>query len=108
MSNFGLTAQQLAVICALSNGATMTAAAEEAGVHRNTIYNWLHNLLPFQQALNDAQYTRSLLFREKMEDLADRAINAINEILTNPKTPPGVRLKAALAILQTAATPPAP
>ena len=54
MFDYGLSTQQLAVICALSSGATMTAAAEEAGVHRNTITNWLRNLFPFQQALAGA------------------------------------------------------
>ena len=108
MFDFGLSTQQLTVISALSNGATMTAAAQEAGVHRNTIIHWLRNLLPFQQALNDAQYTRALLFREKIEDLVDLAIQTIQSILADPTTPPSVRLKAALTIVQTATTPPAP
>jgi len=47
--DFGLSHQQLAVICALSGGATAIAAAEQAGVHRNTINNWRRNSPPFQK-----------------------------------------------------------
>ena len=108
MFDYGLTQQQLAVISALSNGATMAAAAEQAGVHRNTINNWRRNSLPFQQALADAQYDRALYFREKMEDLVDLATEALHAILTDPKTSPSVRLRAALAVLNQAAIPPAP
>jgi transposase-like protein len=108
MSDYGLSPQQLAVICALSTGATMTAAAEQAGVHRNTINNWRRNLLYFQHALADAQYDRACHFREKTEDLLDLAIETIRNILNDPKAPPSVRLKAALAIVATATTPPPP
>jgi transposase-like protein len=100
--------QQLAVICALSSGATATEAADQAGVHRNTISNWRRNALPFQYAFAHAQYDRALFYREKAEALADLAIQTIQQILTDPNAPAGVRLKAALTILQTASTPPEP
>ena len=108
MTDLVLSTQQLTVICALSNGATMADAADEACVHRNTIANWRRNYLPFQHALAHAQYDRALLFREKAEALADLAIQTIQSILVDPKASAGVRLKAALAILQTASTPPEP
>jgi transposase-like protein len=108
MTDLVLSSQQLTVISALSSGATMTDAAEEAGVHRNTIANWRRNFLPFEHALAHAQYDRALLFREKAEALADLAIQTIQAILVDPKASAGVRLKAALAILQTASTPPEP
>jgi transposase-like protein len=108
MTDSGLSTQQLAVICALSSGATSTDAAAQAGVHRNTIANWRRNLLPFQYALANAQYDRALFFREKMEDQADAAIQTIQQILTDPKAPASVRLRAALAVMATASTPPEP
>ena len=108
MLDYGLSQQQLAVICALSSGATLTDAAQQAGVHRNTINNWRRNLLPFQQALSDAQYDRALYFREKMENLADQAVETIRDILDNPEAPASVRLRAALAVMQTATAPPPP
>ena len=106
--DYGITAQQLAVICALSGGASLTAAAAEAGVHRNTVHNWRRNSHYFQQALSEAQYDRALHFREKAEALADLALKTIQDLLTDPKTPASVRLRAALAIIQTAVTPPEP
>jgi outer membrane biosynthesis protein TonB len=108
VTDYGLTPQQLVVICALSSGATAAAAAEEAGVHRNTIANWRRNIPPFQTAFAHAQYDRALFFREKMETLVDLALQSIQQILADPKTAPSVRLKAALAILNAAATAPQP
>jgi len=108
MSDYGLSVQQLDVINALSRGASMSDAADEAGIHRNTIAVWRRNSLPFQHALADAQYDRALLFRERAEAAADLAFATIHEILADPSTPPSVRLKAALAIIQLATTPPPP
>jgi len=108
MTDYGLTPQQFTVICALSNGATAADAAEQAGVHRNTIANWRRNTLPFQYALAHAQYDRALLFREKAEALADLAIENIRKILTDPEAPAAIRLRASLSILQIVSTPPEP
>ena len=108
MIDYALSQQQIAVISALSTGATVTTAAEQAGVHRNTIANWRRNILPFQYALAHAQYDRALYFREKIEDLVDTAIQSVQQILADPGASPSVRLRAALAILQTASTPPEP
>ena len=47
-----LSSKQLTVISALSSGATMTDAAEEVCITRNTIHHWLRNWPPFQQTLN--------------------------------------------------------
>lgn len=108
MTDFGLSPQQLSVICALSSGVTTTTAAQEAGIHRNTVSNWRRNSLPFQHALADAHYDRALYYREKLEDLVDLAIETLRESLTDPNTPASVRQRAALAIITTAITPPPP
>jgi hypothetical protein len=108
MIDYALTPQQLAVICALSSGATMTHAAQEAGVHRNTLANWRRNQIPFQYAFAHAQYDRALFYREQAEAQVDQAFQTINHLLADPKTPASVRLKAALALIQLATTPPAP
>ena len=106
MTDYGLSSKQIAVICALSSGATMTDAAEQAGIHRNTIPNWRRNDLAFQYAIAHAQYDRALLFREKAEALIDLAVQTLQQILTDPKAPAGVRLKAALAVIELASKPP--
>jgi hypothetical protein len=106
--DYALSAQQLAVICALSSGATTTGAAHASDIHRNTINNWRRNSLPFQRALADAQYDKALLYREKLEELFDQAILALQAILLDPKASASVRLKAALSITQMAIKPPEP
>jgi hypothetical protein len=108
MTDYGLSSQQLAVICSLSSGATMTAAAEASQIHRNTIASWRRNCLPFQHAFAHAQYDRALYYREKLEELAGLAIQNLQAILTDPDASAAVRLKAALAVIQAVTTPPAP
>src|SRR5580704_7756090 len=108
MTDYGLSPQQLDVINALSSGATMTSAADQAGIHRNTIANWRRNSLQFQYALSHAQYDQALLVRERIEAHVDLAVQTLHQILTDPQAPPSVRLKAALAVIPAASTPPLP
>jgi hypothetical protein len=108
VSDFRLSTQQIDVICALSTGATTAAAAERAGVHRNTVLNWRRNSLPFVYGLANAQYDRALHFRERMEAEFDLAIECLRQILADPKAPASVRLKAALAVVNLATTQPDP
>ena len=93
-------------IAAISNGASLTAAAALVGVHRNTVNYWRRSNEFFRAALLHAQYDRALLHREHAEALADTALTTVREILTNKDAAPSVRLRAALAILETASTPP--
>ena len=108
MFDYGLSPKQTQVIDALSSGATLTDAAAQVGVHRNTVALWRRNLIDFQSALAHAQYDRALYYREKSEALADLAIDALRRALTDDNTPPATRVRAALAILKTISTPPEP
>src|SRR4029077_17583380 len=108
MTDYGLSPKQIEVIDALSSGVNFSAAAGQAGVHRNTIAAWRRNHLPFQHALAHAQYDRALQFREKTEELADLAIAALRKILSDPATPPSVLLRAAIPVMTTVSTPPEP
>lgn len=101
-----LSPVQEQVLAAIAAGASTTAAAAQAGVHRNTVANWRRSSQIFQSALAQAHYDRALQVHELAVALAGDAVAAIQSILNDPKTPPSVRLKAALAILQQAATPP--
>jgi hypothetical protein len=96
----------LQVINALSEGVNSTDAAAQAGVHRNTIAHWRRNYLPFRESLAHAQYDRAIFFREKAEELVDLAFETLRDLLSDPKTSPPVRLRAALFILEKATTPP--
>ena len=103
---FNLTAQQLQVVDALSNGATLTDAAAQAGIHRNTIANWRRNSDGFPEALTHAHHDRALLYRDRAVELADLAFEALRKVLTNPESSPGALLRAATFIIDKVATPP--
>ena len=102
---FQLTQQQFEVIDALSHGATMTEAAAQAGIHRNTIANW-RNSPDFREALAIAHHDRAVLYRDRAVDLADLAFEAIRTVLTDPNTSPSTRLRAAIFIIDKVSTPP--
>jgi hypothetical protein len=102
---FHLTLQQLQVVDALSNGATLTDAAAQAGIHRNTIANW-RNSDDFRAALASANHDRAVLYRDRAIDLADLAFEALRNVLTDPKSSPSIRLRAAIFIIDKASWPP--
>jgi transposase-like protein len=103
---FGLSDPQQRAIAAISSGHSTTDAARQLDVHRNTIHYWRRTNPSFRDALTHALYDRALFHREHAEALAPAAIDTIKAILDDPKAAPSVRLRAALAILQTATTPP--
>jgi hypothetical protein len=102
MNDLPLSTQQFQVIGALSSGANLTEAAAQAGVHRNTVANWRGSSPRFQQALADLESDRAVIFRDRAHQLADLAFDSLREVLTDPKSSPSVRLKAAIFIIQTA------
>lgn len=104
--SISLTAVQNQVIATLAGGASLSDAAAQAGIHRNTIANWRRASPEFRAELAQALYDRALLVREQAEALASDALTTIREILTDSKAPASVRLRAALAILQLVSTPP--
>jgi hypothetical protein len=103
-----LTPQQLQVVDALSSGATLTGAAAQAGVHRNTIANWRRDSVDFREALAHAHHDRAALYRDRAVDLADLAFEALRKVLANPESSPSALLRAATFIIDKIATPPVP
>jgi transposase-like protein len=88
------------VAAALALGKSVTAAARDAGIHRTTIHHWQRTSKEFCTAVEQArrEFTESL--RDDMLDLARAAVRTLQYLLSNPETPPAVRLKAALAVLE--------
>jgi len=99
-----LSASQQQVLALIATGSTAPAAAAAAGVHRNTISNWLR-LPAFHQAFLQAEFDRAVAFREQAAAMAPDAYAAVRTLLADPATPAGVRLKAALAIIDRANAP---
>jgi hypothetical protein len=99
-----LSPKQIEVIYALAAGQSLTSAAEAAGIHRSTIYDWRAQPA-FRSALQSARDARADSIREDTLEMAAHATNALRTLLTDPETPPAVRLKAALSVLHSATTP---
>jgi preprotein translocase subunit SecA len=89
------------------NGANLNAAADQAGVHRNTIANWRHSSPAFEAALRDAQNDRADMLREGAVARAELAFQALEQILQDPKSSVSARLRAAIFILSHALPSPA-
>jgi hypothetical protein len=97
-------AQQL-VLTQLASGKTINEAAAAANVHRNTIANWRRSSEAFRNHWHTMQYEQAMHWRDEMQSLAPAAIETLQDLLTDPKTPPSVRLRAALAVLDKVSAP---
>ncbi len=102
MPEFVFSTEQTIALDAIAAGASITQAAAQDGVHRNTIANWRRATIGFQLALCNAPYDRALLMREQTEELMVPALDTIRGVLSDEKASPSVRLKAALAIVNIA------
>lgn len=100
-----LTPEQNKVLILVSAGSTVQAAADSAGIHRNTILHWRRTSPGFQHAWDVARYEHQMELRDQLLPLATLAINVIREILENPVSTPSLRLRAALAVHKIVSTP---
>jgi hypothetical protein len=103
-STLKLAPQQAAVIVALIRGATVTDATKQANVDRTTFYFWLRSDPSFQAELNRAKQEQIDAMRSQLHGLAETAVSTVREMLTACDIPAGVRLRAALAVLQSIGT----
>jgi hypothetical protein len=87
-------------VAALASGATLAAAAVAAGVSRPTVYAWIDTVPAFTAELNRARAEQHESIRGELRDLATAAVRTLRELVESPATPPAVRLRAALAVLE--------
>ena len=99
-----LTQAQQEALSLIAAGSTMASAADQLAIHRNTIGNWLRSS-NFRQALELACLDQSIFWRDHAHQMAADALAAIQAILTDPKSPAAVPLRAALATLDKAPAP---
>ena len=95
-----LTPKQVEVIEALVIGASVTDAAKRAGVDRSTVYLWMREETDFKAQLMLARRDCADAMRARLRELADDAVATVREVLTSKEVSAAVRLKAALAVLQ--------
>jgi hypothetical protein len=99
-----LAPHQAEVIAALMRGASVTDATRQANIDRTTFYLWIKSDAIFQAELNRAKQEQAEAMRAQLRGLADAAVSTVREMLTGTDVPAGVRLKAALAVLQATGT----
>ena len=95
-----LTPKQAKVIEALAIGASVTAAAKRAGVDRSTVYIWMKDDEDFEAQLMLARRDCADTMRAQLRELADDAVKTVQEVMKSTEVSAAVRLKAALAVLQ--------
>src|SRR5438552_1211246 len=100
ISDTNLSPVQAQVIAALAQGRTATDTARDAGIHRTTIHHWFRTEPGFKTAFQEAQREYVETLQDGMRDLAARAVETLRNLLDDPNTPPAVRLRTALAVLQ--------
>ena len=93
------------VLASIAAGDSASAAAAAAGIHRNTVGNWVRSSSAFRLALVHAQEVQQLHWREQAETRVAAAFATIDQIMADPEAPAGVRARLALAIIQIASTP---
>lgn len=78
------TPVQEVTIAALLRGATVTAAAAEAGVARQTVSGWKHSDPAFMAALNRGRLEVWEETEDRIRLLRGKALNIIDETLDGP------------------------
>ncbi len=90
-------AKKRAAIEALLTGDTLGRAAEKAGVHRNTITDWLREP-DFMAELQAAEGEALGVLSRSLVSLAEKATKTLEEVLDGGETD-GARLRAADIVL---------
>src|SRR3954469_15220378 len=93
-----LSPDQLRAIGAMSGA----EAAELDGLDAEAVVDWLDGDAGFVAGLNRAKTYRAERLRAEVRSLASDAVAPLRELVSGPDVPPGVRLRACLAILQAA------
>lgn len=94
-------AQQIALRSLLSTGSPTTAATA-ADVSRQTVHRWLSQDAGFIAALRQARADQAATLRASLISLADAAVLALDDLLTDDGTPANVRATLALRVLELA------
>ena len=94
-----LTPVQQQVLDLLSSGTSVGEAARQAGIHRNTIANWRRDSSAFRDCATYAQQRQAAHWRDELQTLAPIAMRTLRQTMTGDGASAGVRLRAALAVL---------
>ena len=91
--------KQEIAINALMRGASVSAAAQEAGYSRETLSRLLHDNVVFQAELNKRRVEAQDIITGKLSGLIERVIEAVGGAFDNADLPPVVVLQSGLSVL---------
>ena len=97
MSETGNSKKNLAIAALLQNR-TVTDAAKACGVSARTLYRWCEDK-DFQDALKVAQQSAVSSTVRVLSELTGTAVSTLKSVMTNAKTPFGVKVRAAEVVL---------
>ena len=94
-----LTPTQQIVLTAILEGSTYVSAAEKAKINRCTIYRWLESDIEFQLALNRGKNERLRAVENRILDLAQKAVDVIEEALDDGDRKVAISVAKGLGLL---------
>jgi transposase-like protein len=94
-----LDERQLAAIELLLAGKTITATADEIGVHRNTLSRWVHGNREFRAALRQARSAAVEAAQSRIQELSPLVVDALASIALDPTAGRRDRTQAAAKLL---------
>ena len=95
-----LSSHQQTALKQLLMGASITEAAQAAGVTRQTVSEWCNHHDGFQAELASRRSSALRDAQQQVEDAALMAVEVLSEIARDPAVPASVRVKASVAILE--------
>jgi hypothetical protein len=95
-----LSPQQQAALKQLLMGASITKAAQAAGVTRQTVSEWSNHHHAFQAELTRRRAEALRDVQQRLEEAALMAVEVLAQIAADPAVAAGDRIKASGAILE--------
>jgi gamma-glutamyl:cysteine ligase YbdK (ATP-grasp superfamily) len=94
-----LSSNQRKAIAALLSAPNVPAAARKAKVGERTLHRWINEDPHFKAALYAAEGAAIDTATRRLVSLQDSAIGTLESIMTDGEAAPGVRVRAALGLL---------
>ena len=98
--NNKLSTRQIRCLEFLLSGMSITATAREMGAERETISRWLNHDETFQAEYERLRNETHRAVTARIMALADTALDKLEAILNDDKTPPHLQLKAIAQVLK--------
>jgi AcrR family transcriptional regulator len=94
-----LSAKQITAVAALLAGKSVEQAAQAADVDPATVHRWFKASDAFNAALSEGRRAALHTAITTLSYVSRTAAGVVLEVMSNKKTPPAVRLRAALGVL---------